>query len=121
MYHGVSLDELIAELPDASYERPAEAMTYLLEKRHLAPQYGGQVRIAPEERDHLVIEEVPDIFQAGHVHKFSYTTHRGVLTVNSSCWQSQTDFQASVNLNPDVAYVPIVDLQTLDLQYAQFV
>jgi DNA polymerase II small subunit len=120
MYHGVSLDELVAELPDASYERPAEAMTYLLEKRHLAPQYGGQVRVAPEERDHLVIEDVPDIFHAGHVHKFGYTTHRGVLTVNSSCWQAQTDFQASVNLEPDVAYAPIVDLQTLDLQYAQF-
>ena len=121
MYHGVSLDELVAELPDASYERPAEAMTYLLEKRHLAPQYGGQVRVAPEERDYLVIEEVPDIFHAGHVHKFGYTTHRGVLTVNSSCWQAQTDFQASVNLEPDVAYAPIIDLQTLDLRYAQFV
>ena len=121
MYHGVSLDELIAELSNASYERPAEAMTYLLEKRHLAPQYGGHVRIAPEERDHLLIEEVPDIFHAGHVHKFGYTTHRGVLTVNSSCWQSQTDFQASVNLEPDVAYAPIVDLETLDLRYAQFV
>ena len=121
MYHGVSLDELIAELSNASYERPAEAMTYLLEKRHLAPQYGGHVRIAPEERDHLVIEEVPDVFHAGHVHKFGYTTHRGVLTVNSGCWQSQTDFQASVNLDPDVAYAPIIDLQTLDLQYAQFV
>jgi DNA polymerase II small subunit len=121
MYHGVSLDELIAELSDASYERPAEAMTYLLEKRHLAPQYGGQVRIAPEERDHLVVETVPDVFHAGHVHKFGCTTHRGVLTVNSSCWQSQTDFQASVNLDPDVAYAPIVDLQTLDVGYAQFV
>ena len=121
MYHGVSLDEIIAELPDASYERPAAAMTHLLEKRHLAPQYGGQVRIAPEKKDHLVIDEVPDIFHAGHVHKFGYTRHRGVLTVNSSCWQSQTDFQASVNLDPDVAYAPIVDLQTLDLRYAQFV
>ncbi len=121
MYHGVSLDELIAELPAASYDRPAETMTYLLEKRHLAPQYGGQVRVAPEESDHLVIDEVPDIFHAGHVHKFGYTDHRGVLTVNSACWQSQTDFQASVNLDPDVAYAPIVDLQTLDLSYAQFV
>ncbi len=120
MYHGVSLDELIAELPGAAYENPAETMSYLLEKRHLAPQYGGQVRVAPEERDHLVIEEVPDIFHAGHVHKFGHTRHNGVLTVNSSCWQSQTDFQASVNLDPDVAYAPIVDLQTLDLGYAQF-
>jgi DNA polymerase II small subunit len=121
MYHGMSLDEIIAELPDAEYEQPAAAMTHLLEKRHLAPQYGGTVRIAPEEQDHLVIDEVPDIFHSGHVHKFGYTTHRGVLTVNSSCWQSQTDFQASVNLDPDVAYATIVDLQTLDLEYAQFV
>jgi DNA polymerase II small subunit len=120
MYHGVSLDELIAELPGAAYEDPAKTMSYLLEKRHLAPQYGGQVRVAPEERDHLVIEEVPDIFHAGHVHKFGYTRHNGVLTVNSSCWQSQTEFQASVNLDPDVAYAPIVDLQTLDMGYAQF-
>jgi len=121
MYHGVSLDEIIAELPDASYEDPAEAMTHLLEKRHLAPQYGGQVRIAPEKKDHLVIDEVPDVLHSGHVHKFGYTRHRGVLAVNSSCWQAQTDFQASVNLDPDVAYAPVVDLQTLDLQYAQFV
>ena len=120
MYHGVSLDELIAELPGAAYENPAKTMSYLLEKRHLAPQYGGQVRVAPEERDHLVIEEVPDVFHAGHVHKFGYTRHNGVLTVNSSCWQSQTEFQASVNLDPDVAYAPIVDLQTLDMGYAQF-
>jgi len=121
MYHGVSLDDIIAELPEADYETPAAAMTHLLRKRHLAPQYGGQVRIAPEEKDHLVIDEVPDIFHAGHVHKFGYTRYRGVLTVNSSCWQSQTGFQASVNLEPDVGYAPVVDLQTLELQYGRFV
>ena len=120
MYHGVSLDELIAELPDATYDKPAEAMTHLLRKRHVAPQYGGKTRIAPEEEDHLVMEEVPDIFHAGHVHKFGETRYRGVLTVNSSCWQSQTDFQKSVNLTPDVAYAPIVELSTLELQYAHF-
>ena len=120
MYHGVSLDEVIAEIPGASYDDPAEAMTHLLRKRHVAPQYGGKTRIAPEKQDHLVIDEVPDIFHAGHVHKFGHTRYRGVLTVNSSCWQSQTDFQESVNLNPEVAYAPIVDLQTLELQYGHF-
>jgi len=123
MYHGVSLDEVIAELPDeaASYDRPHEAMYQLLRKRHVAPQYGGRTRLAPEEEDHLVIEDVPDIFHAGHVHKLGYGKYHGVLTVNSACWQSQTAFQESVNLEPDVGYAPIVDLQTLDLTVRKFV
>jgi len=123
MYHGVSLDELIAELPDerASYEKPHRAMAQLLRKRHVAPQYGGMTRIAPEEKDHLVIDEVPDLFHTGHVHKLGYGTYHNVLTINSSCWQDQTDFQKSVNLDPDVGYAPIVDLETLDLTVRQFV
>jgi DNA polymerase II small subunit len=123
MYHGVSLDELIAELPDdeASYERPHDPMAHLLKKRHVAPQYGGGTRIAPEPEDHLVIDEVPDIFHTGHVHKLGYGTYHNVLTINSSCWQSQTGFQKSVNLDPDVAYAPIVDLSTFELTIRQFV
>ena len=123
MYHGVSLDEVIAELPDeaATYERPQDAMEQLLRKRHVAPQYGGQTRIAPEAEDHLVMEEVPDIFHTGHVHKLGYGKYHNVLSINSSCWQAQTDFQKSVNLVPDVGYAPIVDLQTLDLTIRQFV
>jgi len=123
MYHGVSLDELIAELPDeeASYERPHDPMAHLLRKRHVAPQYGGGTRIAPEPEDHLVIDEVPDIFHTGHVHKLGYGTYHNVLTINSSCWQSQTGFQKSVNLDPDVAYAPIVDLSTFELTIRQFV
>jgi DNA polymerase II small subunit len=122
MYHGVSLDEVIAELPDesATYERPHDAMAQLLRKRHVAPQYGGQTRVAPEPEDHLVMEEVPDIFHTGHVHKLGYGKYHNVLMVNSSCWQSQTDFQKKVNLQPDVGYAPIIDLQTLDLTIRQF-
>jgi DNA polymerase II small subunit len=122
MYHGVSLDELVAELPEeaASYERPHDAMAQLLKKRHVAPQYGGGTRIAPEPEDHLVIEEVPDVFHTGHVHKLGYGTYHDVLTINSSCWQSQTSFQKSVNLDPDVGYAPIVDLSTLGLTIRQF-
>ncbi|WP_436903142.1 DNA-directed DNA polymerase II small subunit [Halovenus halobia] len=123
MYHGVSLDEVIAELPDesATYDRPHDAMAQLLKKRHVAPQYGGQTRVAPEPEDHLVMEEVPDIFHTGHVHKLGYGKYHNVLMVNSSCWQSQTDFQKKVNLQPDVGYAPIIDLQTLDLTIRQFV
>ncbi len=122
MYHGVSLDEVIAELPEekASYEHPERAMYQLLKKRHVAPQYGGKTRLAPEEEDYLAIDDVPDVFHTGHVHKLGYGRYHGVLAVNSGCWQEQTAFQRSVNIDPDTAYAPVVDLDTLKLSLAEF-
>jgi DNA polymerase II small subunit len=122
MYHGVSLDEVIAELPEekANYDEPHKAMYQLLKKRHVAPQYGGHTRLAPEERDYLVMEEVPDVFHTGHVHKLGYGKYHNVLAINSGCWQEQTSFQRSVNIDPDVGYAPILDLDTLDLTIQKF-
>ena len=123
MYHGVSLDEVIAELPEekASYDEPHKAMYQLLKKRHVAPQYGGHTRVAPEEKDYLVIDEVPDVFHTGHVHKLGWGKYHNVLAVNSGCWQEQTDFQKSVNIDPDYGYAPILDLDTLDMTVRKFV
>jgi len=122
MYHGVSLDEIIAEFPDekATYDDPQKPMYHLLKKRHVAPQYGGHMRLAPEEKDYLVIDEVPDIFHTGHVHKLGYGKYHNVLAINSGCWQAQTEFQKSVNIDPDTAYAPVVDLDTLDVTIRKF-
>jgi DNA polymerase II small subunit len=122
MYHGVSLDEVIAELPEekASYDHPHRAMYHLLKKRHVAPKYGGHLRLAPEEEDYLVIEDVPDVFHTGHVHKLGYGKYHNVLAVNSGCWQAQTAFQKSVNIDPDAGFAPVVDLDTLDLTVRKF-
>ncbi|MCU4743191.1 DNA-directed DNA polymerase II small subunit [Halobacteria archaeon AArc-m2/3/4] len=122
MYHGVSLDEVIAELPEekASYGEPHKAMYQLLKKRHVAPQFGGHTRLAPEKKDYLVIDEVPDIFHTGHVHKLGFGKYHNVLAINSGCWQAQTDFQKSVNIDPDSGYAPIVDLDTLDVTVQKF-
>ena len=122
MYHGKSLDEVIAELPEekASYDEPHKAMYQLLKKRHVAPQFGGQTRVAPEEKDYLVMDEVPDVFHTGHVHKLGWGKYHNVLAVNSGCWQAQTEFQKSVNIDPDAGYAPILDLDTLDMTVRRF-
>ncbi|ESP87929.1 DNA-directed DNA polymerase II small subunit [Candidatus Halobonum tyrrellensis] len=122
MYHGVSLDEVIAELPaeKASYDDPHRAMYQLLKKRHVAPQFGDRTRLAPEESDYLVMDEVPDVFHTGHVHKLGWGKYHNVLAVNSGCWQEQTAFQRSVNIDPDVGYAPILDLDTLDMTVRKF-
>ncbi len=122
MYHGVSLDEVIAELPEekANYDEPHLAMYQLLKKRHVAPQFGNHTRIAPEKKDYLVMEEVPDVFHTGHVHKLGWGKYRNVLAVNSGCWQAQTAFQKSVNIDPDVGFAPILDLDTLEMTVRKF-
>jgi DNA polymerase II small subunit len=122
MYHGVSIDEIIAEYPgdDISYEAPHRAMEQLLKKRHVAPQFGGRTRVAPEKEDYLVIDEAPDVFHTGHVHKLGVGGYHNVRLVNSGCWQHQTEFQKSVNIDPDVATAPILDLDTLDVTVRKF-
>ena len=54
-------------------------MRLLLQGRHLAPIYGGKTMLSPENRDYLVIDKVPDIFHAGHVHVLGTCNYRGVL------------------------------------------
>jgi DNA polymerase II small subunit len=123
MYHGVSIDEVIAENPDeaVSYDNPHKAMELLLKKRHVAPQFGGRTRLAPEEEDYLVIDEVPDVFHTGHVHKLGVGGYHNVRLVNSGCWQHQTPFQERMNIDPDVATAPILDLDTLNVTVRKFV
>ena len=123
MYHGVSIDEVIAEHPsdEVSYEHPQKAMELLLKKRHVAPKFGGRNRLAPEEKDYLTIDTVPDVFHTGHVHKLGVGAHHNVRLVNSGSWQHQTAFQESVNIDPDVGTAPILDLDTLDITVRKFV
>jgi DNA polymerase II small subunit len=113
---------VIAELPEAkaSYDDPETPMYQLLKKRHVAPQFGGHTRLAPEEQDYLVVDEVPDVFHTGHVHKLGWGKYRNVLAVNSGCWQAQTDFQKSVNIDPDAGFAPVLDLDTLELTVHKF-
>ena len=120
LYHGRSLDDLVSSLPGASYSRPEKAMAELLKRRHLSPIYGGKVMIAPEARDHFVIDPLPDIMHSGHVHTVGVCRYRGVTLVNSGTWQAQTEFQKRMNIQPDPAKIPIVDLHTGDVSILNF-
>lgn len=111
-YHGRSMDDLVSAIPGMSYHRPIDAMKAMLRMRHLAPIYGGKTPIAPEAEDHLIIDEIPDIFVTGHVHSVGVESYRGLTLVNSSTWQAQTTYQKMRNIAPMPARLPIVDLAT---------
>ena len=115
IYHGRSLDDVLATAADMDFHSPERAMRVLLQSRHLAPTYGQRTLIAPERRDFLVIERVPDVFHAGHVHVMKYESYRGTLMVNSGAWQRQTSYQRSLGLDPTPGIFPVVDLHTLNV------
>ncbi|HEV2428421.1 MAG TPA: DNA-directed DNA polymerase II small subunit [Thermoplasmata archaeon] len=119
-YHGRSFDDLIPAIPGASYAQPTEVMKRMLLMRHLAPIYGGRTPIAPLARDGLVVDPAPDILVTGHAHTFGVDRYRGVLLLNASAWQAETEYQRMRNLSPVPAQAAIVDLRDLSLTQLDF-
>ncbi len=111
-YHGRSMDDYIGNIQHLSYDSPIEAMKEMLIRRHMAPIYGEKTPLAPEKKDFLIIDRVPDIFVTGHVHGAGISDYRGVRLINASCWQSQTAYQRMHNFNPDPGKMPVVHLGT---------
>ncbi len=120
MYHGRSLDDIVSVIPGMDHQHPEKSMRLLMQGRHLAPVYGGKTMLSPESRDYLVIDKVPDIFHAGHVHVNGLCNYRGVLVVNSGGWQDQTDYMEKLGLVPTPGMVPVVNLQTLHTTVLDF-
>jgi DNA polymerase II small subunit len=120
IYHGRSMDDIIASTPGFSYSDPAKTMSEMLKLRHLSPIYGGRVSIAPEKKDHFVIDLIPDILHCGHVHTVGVSRYKDVLTVNSGTWQSQTEFQKRMNLQPMPARATVVDLANMKYEILSF-
>ena len=119
-YHGRSFDDLIPAIPGASYARPTDVMKRMLQMRHLAPIYGDRTPLAPLPRDGLVIDPAPDILVTGHAHTYGADRYRGVLLLNASTWQAETEYQRMRNVTPVPARAAIVDLSSLSLATANF-
>jgi DNA polymerase II small subunit len=120
VYHGKSLDDIIATTPNLAYDRPTDAMKLLLKARHLAPTYGKRTALSPELRDYMVVDQVPDVFHVGHVHTYGELSYRGTLLINSGTWQAQTSFQSNMGMEPTPSIVPVLDLSTLRVARRNF-
>ena len=120
MFHGQSIDDIVKTTPGLSYDKPANVMKHLLKARHLSPIYGSQTPIAPEMEDLLVIDDIPDIFHVGHVHKAQLDMYKGILLVNSGSWQKQTPFQASVGMTPNPGIALMVNLKTFQVFHENY-
>ena len=115
-YHGTSMDDVISRVPYLDYARPEEALVEYLKHRHLTLTYGLKNPIVPEKRDYMVIERIPDVITAGHVHKNGYSRYKGVEVVVSGTFQEQTPFQLEHGHVPTPGVIPIMDLSTHKLK-----
>ncbi len=120
MFHGQSIDDIVRTTPGLSYDKPAQVMRHLLQARHLSPIYGSQTPLAPEIEDMMLIDDVPDIFHAGHVHVVDLDLYRGVLILNSGAWQHQTPFQAGVGITPTSGMAVLVNLKSFKVYTKDF-
>lgn len=120
LYHGRSIDDVVSVVPGMTHSTPDKAMKLLLRSRHLAPIYGQRTPIAPAKRDFMVIERVPDVFHSGHVHVVKCDAYRGTTIVNSGAWQKQTEYMRQMGFMPDPGIIPVINLQTLQLNTVDF-
>lgn len=119
-YHGRSIDDFVSSVRNLTYSEPGEIMKEMLRRRHMAPIYGERTALAPEQKDYLVIDTVPDIFVTGHIHACSVAEYRGIKLINASAWQAQTSFQRMHNQVPNPAKVPMVHLGTGEVWIEDF-
>ena len=119
-YHGKSIDDWVAAVQYLTYEDPLRVMKEMCIRRHLAPIYGQRNALAPEKKDYMCMEYIPDIFVSGHVHGAGQLQYNGVRLINASTWQSQTEYQKMHNFNPNPAIMPTVDLASGKVEMRDF-
>ncbi|MBS3172231.1 DNA-directed DNA polymerase II small subunit [Candidatus Woesearchaeota archaeon] len=124
LYHGYSFDYYIDKMDsirnNGGYDRADLVMKFLLQKRHLAPSHTSSLFIVDPNRDHLIIDEIPDIFASGHLHKSSVSQYGKTTTICGSCWQATTKFQEKVGHHPEPCRVPYLNLKNREVKILKF-
>ena len=122
-YHGYSYVFLADQIETVrnlgGQERIDLVMKYCLQRRHLAPTHKS-TQYLPTKEDHLVIDEVPDIFVSGHIHKVFCVNYRNVSMIQAGCWLNTTDFQEKLGLKPQPGRIPLMNLQTRQSKVLKF-
>ncbi len=118
MYHGRSLNTVFKYVPGLqppTGRSVVRAMAHLLRARHLAPMY-GEHPIAPESRDWLVIEEVPEVVHMGHVHVFGVGAYKNVRLINSGTFQAETPYIKKMGITATPGIFPVLSLHDLSVR-----
>lgn len=123
LYHGFSFfyysDNVPSLIKQKAAHHPELIIKYLLKNRHLAPTHAS-TQYFPDEKDPLVIRNIPDIFVTGHLHKSAIGYYNNILYISCSTWESMTDYMEKVGSQPDFCKVPMFNLKTRAVKILDF-
>ncbi len=125
LYHGCSYIHYAVTVPSLKnsapklHDRTPFVMKFLLQRRHLAPTYASWLCM-PEDVDGLVIDNIPDFFVSGHLHRPASITYKGVSIVCSSCWQPQNEYQKKQGHEPLPGIVPVIHFKDRNVSFIDF-
>jgi DNA polymerase II small subunit len=123
LYHGGSLVYYADKVPrireKGGQQRSDLIMEFLLQRRHLAPTHGSTPYV-PGDEDHLLIDDLPDFFITGHIHRARAKNYRHITMINASTWGETTEDQIKRGLEPQPGRVPIVNLQNRQMTIINF-
>ncbi|MBW2991022.1 metallophosphoesterase [Candidatus Woesearchaeota archaeon] len=124
LYHGYSLiyyaDNVESIRTSGGQKRPDLIMKFLLQKRHLAPTHTSNLYVPDIEADPLVINQIPDFFITGHIHRISVSNYKNITLINGSSWTGITENQEKRGLEPQPAKLPIINLKTREVKIINF-
>ncbi len=120
LYHGTSIFDFLEAIPGTTMNDTDKIMIEMLRRGHLAPEYGKNLSFIPLKSDYYLIDPVPDVFITGHVHSHSITNYKGILAINASTFQEQTDYQKMMNFNPKPAIGTVVSTYDLSSEVVKF-
>ncbi len=120
LYHGTSIMDFLESMPGTSLNDSDKVMKEMLKRSHIAPIYGKNLSFIPLKRDFYVMDPVPDVFITGHIHDHSASTHKGIITVNASTFQAQTDYQKMMNFNPKPSIGTMINTSDLSFDLVKF-
>ncbi len=120
LYHGTSIMDFVEMLPGLTLNDSDKVMREMLKRRHLAPSYGRNLSFLPLREDFYIIDPIPDVFVTGHIHDHSTDNYNGILTINASTFQDQTDYQKMMNFNPRPGFGTVVNTSDLSIEVVKF-
>ncbi len=121
IYHGDFIQDILTTVPGLQNGDIGSATNILLTYSHLAPQLGLSTKIAPEPKDHLIINDGVHVLHFGHTHKFNISKHMGILTINSGTFQNQTKYQKIMKIEPDIGFLTFLNLINLEPQVVRII
>ena len=124
LYHGFSYiyyaDQVESIRAAGGQKRVDLIMKYLLQRRHLAPAHKSTLYLPDADKDNLLIDQVPDIFVSGHIHRAGVFNYRNIQMIAGSCWLKTTEYQEKMGLQPQPARVPLINLKTRKARILKF-